>query len=135
VAARPGFEGCPGSEGYCRSSCSSRETDRSVMARIRAARGPHPAEISAALRVEPHSHGDQIKDVIGRETMQPLCWSTAPVTNEAELGAPEISVKFAPPTLCLSGRRHLAGGTRVFFMDHPSGADPNWAMEAPPHAE
>src|SRR5438445_8168861 len=29
----------------------------------------------------------------------------------------------------------LPDGSWVFFMDHPFGADPNWAVEAPPHTE
>jgi ketosteroid isomerase-like protein len=28
--------------------------------------------------------------------------------------------------------RKLADGTWVFFIDHPSGADPEWAVKAPP---
>jgi ketosteroid isomerase-like protein len=28
--------------------------------------------------------------------------------------------------------RRLPDGTWVFFIDHPSGADPSWAIEAPP---
>jgi SnoaL-like domain len=31
--------------------------------------------------------------------------------------------------------RRLPDGTWVFFMDHPFGADPSWAIEAPPHTE
>jgi ketosteroid isomerase-like protein len=31
--------------------------------------------------------------------------------------------------------RRLPDGTWVFFMDHPAGADPDWAVEAPPHTE
>ncbi|WP_105404739.1 nuclear transport factor 2 family protein [Neorhizobium sp. T7_12] len=31
--------------------------------------------------------------------------------------------------------RRLADGTWVFFIDHPSGADPRWAVETPPHTE
>ena len=31
--------------------------------------------------------------------------------------------------------RRLPDGSWVFFMDHPFGADPNWAVEAPPHTE
>ena len=31
--------------------------------------------------------------------------------------------------------RRLPDGTWVFFMDHPSGADPGWAIESPPHTE
>jgi ketosteroid isomerase-like protein len=31
--------------------------------------------------------------------------------------------------------RCLPDGTWVFFMDHPSGADPDWAVDAPPHTE
>ena len=31
--------------------------------------------------------------------------------------------------------RRLPDGTWVFFMDHPSGADPSWAVTAPPHTE
>ena len=29
----------------------------------------------------------------------------------------------------------LPDGTWVLFMDHPFGADPSWAVEAPPHTE
>src|SRR5215218_9425405 len=29
--------------------------------------------------------------------------------------------------------RRLPDGTWVFFLDHPFGADPSWAVEAPPH--
>ena len=31
--------------------------------------------------------------------------------------------------------RRLPDGRWVFFMDHPFGADPSWAVEAPPHTE
>ena len=31
--------------------------------------------------------------------------------------------------------RKLADGTWVFFIDHPFGADPDWAVEAPPRTE
>jgi ketosteroid isomerase-like protein len=31
--------------------------------------------------------------------------------------------------------RRLPDGTWVFFIDHPSGADPSWAVEAPPRTE
>ena len=31
--------------------------------------------------------------------------------------------------------RRLPDGTWVFFLDHPSGADPDWAVEAPPPTE
>jgi ketosteroid isomerase-like protein len=31
--------------------------------------------------------------------------------------------------------RRLPDGTWVFFMDHPFGADPEWAIDAPPHTE
>ena len=31
--------------------------------------------------------------------------------------------------------RRLPDGTWVFFMDHPSGADPDWAVDRPPHTE
>lgn len=31
--------------------------------------------------------------------------------------------------------RRLPDGTWVFFMDHPFGADPSWAVERPPHTE
>jgi len=31
--------------------------------------------------------------------------------------------------------RRLPDGTWMFFMDRPSGADPSWAVEAPPHTE
>jgi hypothetical protein len=31
--------------------------------------------------------------------------------------------------------RRLPDGTWVFFIDHPSGADPSWAIEAPPRTE
>ncbi|MBR0698822.1 nuclear transport factor 2 family protein [Bradyrhizobium diazoefficiens] len=31
--------------------------------------------------------------------------------------------------------RKLPDGTWVFFIDHPSGADPDWAVSAPPHTE
>jgi ketosteroid isomerase-like protein len=31
--------------------------------------------------------------------------------------------------------RRMPDGSWVFFMDHPFGADPNWAVEAPPHTE
>jgi ketosteroid isomerase-like protein len=31
--------------------------------------------------------------------------------------------------------RKLADGTWVFFIDHPSGADPDWAVEAPPQTK
>jgi ketosteroid isomerase-like protein len=31
--------------------------------------------------------------------------------------------------------RQLPDGTWVFFIDHPSGADPSWAVEAPPRTE
>ena len=31
--------------------------------------------------------------------------------------------------------RQLPDGSWVFFMDHPFGADPEWAVEAPPHTE
>ena len=31
--------------------------------------------------------------------------------------------------------RRLPDGTWVFFMDHPFGADPTWAVERPPHTE
>jgi len=31
--------------------------------------------------------------------------------------------------------RRLPDGTWVFFMDHPSGADPGWAVDVPPHTE
>lgn len=31
--------------------------------------------------------------------------------------------------------RRLADGTWVFFIDHPSGADPDWAVAAPPPTE
>jgi len=31
--------------------------------------------------------------------------------------------------------RRLPDGTWVFFIDHPSGADPSWAINAPPHTE
>jgi ketosteroid isomerase-like protein len=31
--------------------------------------------------------------------------------------------------------RRLADGTWVFFMDHPFGADPSWAIERPPITE
>ena len=30
--------------------------------------------------------------------------------------------------------RKLADGTWVFFIDHPFGADPSWAVDAPPAA-
>jgi ketosteroid isomerase-like protein len=31
--------------------------------------------------------------------------------------------------------RRLPDGTWVFFVDHPFGADPSWAVEVPPHTE
>ncbi len=31
--------------------------------------------------------------------------------------------------------RRLPDGTWVFFLDHPFGADPSWALEAPPHTQ
>jgi len=31
--------------------------------------------------------------------------------------------------------RRLPDGSWVFFMDHPFGADPEWAVKAPPHTE
>jgi ketosteroid isomerase-like protein len=31
--------------------------------------------------------------------------------------------------------RRLPEGTWVFFIDHPFGADPSWAVKAPPHTE
>jgi uncharacterized protein (TIGR02246 family) len=31
--------------------------------------------------------------------------------------------------------RRLPDGTWVIYLDHPSGADPGWAVEAPPHTE
>ena len=31
--------------------------------------------------------------------------------------------------------RRLPDGTWVFFLAHPSGADPSWAVAAPPHTE
>jgi hypothetical protein len=31
--------------------------------------------------------------------------------------------------------RKGADGTWYFFMDHPFGADPQWAIERPPHTE
>jgi ketosteroid isomerase-like protein len=31
--------------------------------------------------------------------------------------------------------RRLADGTWVFFLDHPFGADPGWAVERPPQTE
>jgi ketosteroid isomerase-like protein len=31
--------------------------------------------------------------------------------------------------------RRLPDGTWVFFIDHPFGADPSWAIEAPPRTE
>ena len=31
--------------------------------------------------------------------------------------------------------RRISDGTWVFFMDHPSGADPGWGVAAPPHTE
>ena len=31
--------------------------------------------------------------------------------------------------------RRLPDGTWVFLMDHPFGADPSWAVAAPPHTE
>jgi ketosteroid isomerase-like protein len=31
--------------------------------------------------------------------------------------------------------RKLPDGTWAFFLDHPFGADPDWAVEAPPHTE
>jgi len=31
--------------------------------------------------------------------------------------------------------RQLPDGTWVFFLDHPFGADPGWAVDAPPHTE
>jgi ketosteroid isomerase-like protein len=31
--------------------------------------------------------------------------------------------------------RRLPDGTWVFFIDHPFGADPTWAVEAPPRTE
>ncbi|MGH9319204.1 MAG: hypothetical protein ACRD3V_04860 [Vicinamibacteria bacterium] len=31
--------------------------------------------------------------------------------------------------------RRLPDGSWVFFLDHPSGADPTWAVERPPHTE
>ena len=31
--------------------------------------------------------------------------------------------------------RRLADGSWVFFMDHPSGADPEWAVPRPPRTE
>ena len=31
--------------------------------------------------------------------------------------------------------RRLPDGTWVFFIDHPFGADPDWAVAWPPHTE
>lgn len=31
--------------------------------------------------------------------------------------------------------RRLPDGSWVFFLDHPFGADPDWAVHAPPHTE
>ncbi len=31
--------------------------------------------------------------------------------------------------------RKLPDGTWAFFIDHPFGADPSWAVEAPPETE
>ena len=31
--------------------------------------------------------------------------------------------------------RRLPDGSWVFFMDHPFGADPDWAVKAPPHTD
>jgi len=31
--------------------------------------------------------------------------------------------------------RRLPDGSWVFFIDHPFGADPGWAVEAPPHTD
>jgi ketosteroid isomerase-like protein len=31
--------------------------------------------------------------------------------------------------------RRLPDGTWVFFIDHPFGADPSWAVDRPPHTE
>jgi len=72
-------------------------------------------------------------------TLLPALIALALLVPAAAQARPATADKDGRPTEVhhhgMEVHRRLPDGTWVFFMDHPFGADPSWAVEAPPRTE